>query len=84
MQRRVETTRARTYASARMMVVIGVGVLLLLVLFRPSFVDAFDTGVGQLVLAGTVGLFVGGVWSLLKMSEPVAQTRVLQGIEAGQ
>lgn len=81
MRRRIEATRAKTYSSARMMVLIGVTVLFLLMLFRPPFVEAFDTGTGQLVLLIVVGLFVGGVWSLLKLGEPQVQPRVLSGVE---
>ena len=60
MRLRVETGRARTYASSRALVVITFGLAVGLLLFSPAFMSPYDTAAGQLVLIGIGGLFTGG------------------------
>ena len=81
MRMRVETGRARTYASARAMVVITLIMVVVLMLFSPAFMDPYDSMTGQLVLLIAGGLFAGAVWALIQMSRPVPVPRVLAGIE---
>lgn len=78
---RIEASRAKTYASARTMIGIGVVSLFGLLLWRPAFINAFNGAVGQMVLVLVFGCFVGGVWALLQMSRPEPMPRVLEGIE---
>lgn len=81
MRQRVETGRARTYASARAMVGLTLLMVVVLMAFSPSFMEPYDSAVGQLVLLAAGGLFAGAVWALIQMSRPVPVPRVLAGIE---
>ena len=81
MRQRVETGRARTYASARSMVAITMLMVVVLVLFSPDFMAPYDDGWGQVVMLIAGVLFVGAVWALIQMSRPVPQPRVLAGVE---
>lgn len=63
MRRRVEATRRTTRRSVQLVVGISVGVALLLAVFNRAYVDVYDGFLGQLVLAGIVGLYaLGFVW----------------------
>lgn len=81
MRQRVETGRARTYASARSMVVITLLMVAVLMLFSPDFMAPYDEAWGQVVMSIAGALFVGAVWALIQMSRPVPQPRVLAGVE---
>lgn len=81
MRLRVETGRARTYASARAMVALTLLMVVVLMLFSPEFMDPYDSWGGQLVLLIAGGLFSGATWALIQMSRPVPLPRVLAGIE---
>lgn len=81
MRLRVEATRARTYASARALVVITLVMVVALMLGSPQFMDPYDSLTGQLVLLVVGVLFAGAVWALMVMSRPVPVPRVLAGIE---
>ncbi len=81
MRRRVETGRARTYASARSMVTITMLMVVVLMLFSPDFMDPYDASGGQVVMLIAGALFAGAVWALIQMSRPVPQPRVLAGVE---
>ena len=81
MRLRVETGRARTYASARAMVVVTLLMVVVLMVFSPAFMKPYDSWPGQIVLLVAGGLFVGAVWALIQMSRPVLVPRVLAGIE---
>ena len=81
MRQRVETGRARTYASARSMVVITMLMVVVLMLFSPDFMEPYDAAGGQIVMLIAGALFVGAVWALIQMSRPIPQPRVLAGVE---
>ena len=84
MRQRVETGRARTYASARAMVVITMLMVVVLMLFSPDFMEPYDSVGGQLVMAIAGALFAGAVWALIQMSRPESQPRVLAGVEEAE
>jgi len=81
MRQRVETGRARTYASARAMVGLTLLMVVMLMSFSPEFMEPYDSFTGQVVLLIAGGLFAGAVWALIQMSRPVPVPRVLAGIE---
>ena len=81
MRMRVDAGRAKTYASARSMVVITGAMAVALTTMSPAFMAPYDTGWGQVVLAIVGTLFAGAVWGLIVMSRPVAEPRVLAGVE---
>lgn len=82
MRRRIETGRARTYASSKWIVVITFGLAGGLVLFTPQFLEPYDSSGGQIVLAMIGALFAGAVWSLISLSKPESQPRLLAGVQA--
>lgn len=81
MRQRVETSRAKTYASARAMVVITAAMVVVLAVGSPEFMEPYDSAGGQLVLAIAGALFAGAVWGLIQLSRPVPEPRVLAGVE---
>lgn len=81
MRLRIETGRARTYASVRWIVAITFAMAAGLVLFSPDFLEPYDGLGGQIVLGLIGALFVGAVWSLITMSRPVPEPRLLAGVE---
>jgi tight adherence protein B len=83
MRRRVETGRARTYASSKALVVITFGLAVVLMLFSPTFMRPYDTATGQLVLVGIGGLFAGALWGLVQLGRPADSPRLLSGIQDG-
>jgi len=82
MRRRIETGRARTYASSKWIVLITFALAGGLVLLAPQFLDPYDGFGGQIVLGIIGALFAGAVWSLISLSKPEAQPRLLAGVEA--
>jgi hypothetical protein len=83
MRRRVETGRARTYASSKALVVITFGLAVVLMLFSPTFMRPYDTATGQLVLIGIGALFAGALWGLVQLGRPADSPRLLSGIQDG-
>ncbi len=83
MRLRIETGRARTYASVRSIVVITLGLAVGLVVFSPDYLVPYDELGGQVVLGIIGALFVGAVATLIAMSRPVPPPRLLGGIEDG-
>jgi tight adherence protein B len=81
MRLRVETGRARTYASSKALVVITFGLAALLLLFAPSFMEPYDSATGQVVLIGIGGLFAGALWALVVLGRPASPPRLLAGVE---
>ncbi|MCU1395313.1 MAG: putative integral rane protein [Ilumatobacteraceae bacterium] len=83
MRMRIETGRARTYASSRALVVITLGLAVLLLLFSPRFMSPYDSVTGQQVMLGIGALFAGALWGLVRMSRPAPAPRLLATIEDG-
>jgi Flp pilus assembly protein TadB len=81
MRLRVETGRARTYASSRALVAITFGLAVTLLLFSPTFMEPYDTATGQIVLIGIGALFAGALWSLVLLGRPAVAPRLLAGVE---
>lgn len=81
MRLRVETGRARTYASSRALVVITFGLAVVLLVFSPTFMSPYDSVTGQIVLMAIGALFAGALWSLVQLGRPVTPPRLLAGIE---
>lgn len=81
MRLRVETGRARTYASSKALVAISFGLALTLMLFSPTFMEPYDSATGQMVLVLIGALFAGALWGLVLLGRPAATPRLLAGIE---
>lgn len=80
MRLRVETGRARTYASARALVVITFGLAVVLMVMSPTYMEPYDSPTGQFVLAVIGALFAGALWGLVQLGRPAATPRLLAGI----
>lgn len=81
MRLRVETGRARTYASSRALVVITFGLAVGLLVFSPTFMAPYDTLTGQAVLMVIGALFGAALVALVAMSRPAVPPRLFAGIE---
>jgi tight adherence protein B len=81
MRLRVETGRARTYASSRALVTITFALAAVLIVFSPTFMSPYDSATGQIVLMVIGALFAGALWTLVQLGRPVAPPRLLAGIE---
>ncbi len=81
MRLRVETGRARTYASSQALVGITLGLVVVLLLMSPRFLAPFDSIGGQMVM-GVIGLlFAGALWGLVLLGRPAPTPRLLAGVE---
>jgi len=80
MRLRVEAGRARTYTSTRMIVGVTVTFAVGLVVFNRSYLEPFDSAVGQLVLAAVVALFGAGLWSLARLGAAAQPQRLLAAV----
>jgi len=80
MRLRVDTGRARTYASTRALVRITLALAVGLLVFSPTFMAPYRTLTGQLVLMGIGGLFAAALAALAKLSRPAVPPRLLAGI----
>jgi tight adherence protein B len=74
---RVQTGRARIYASARAITVITLGVVAVLLVFGGEFLAPYRTPVGQLALLGVGGLFATGFALLGRLGRLRATERFL-------
>ena len=81
MRIRVETGRARTYASSRALVVITLGLAVALLVFSPEFMHPYDTATGQVVLVAIGALFAGALAGLVRLGRPAVSPRLLAGHE---
>lgn len=80
MRLRVETGRARTYSATRAMVYMTIGLALLATLFGGTFMEPFDTFAGQFWMAIIGVIFVGGMYSMIPMSRPEPEPRLLSDL----
>jgi tight adherence protein B len=74
---RVQTGRARIYASARAITLITLGVVAALLVFGRAFLAPYGTPVGQLALLGVGGLFAVGFALLAHLGRLRATDRFL-------
>ena len=81
MRLRVETGRARTYASSKALVAITFGLAVTLMLFSPTFMEPYDSATGQVVMIAIGVLFAGALWGLVLLGRPATAPRLLVGIE---
>ena len=82
MRLRVETGRARTYATSRWMVIITAGTGLSMLLAAPKFMKPYGTTTGQLVLIGIAMLFGGALSGLVSLGKPAQVPRLLSALDA--
>jgi Flp pilus assembly protein TadB len=76
MSLRVETGRARTYASSKALVVITFTLAGLLLVFSPTFMEPYDSVTGQFVLLVIGGLFAAALWALVQLGRPARPPRL--------
>ena len=81
MRASVEAGRARSFTSARIIVVVTVGMAALIAVFSRAYLAPFDTAVGQLVLVVIAGLFGAGLWSLARLARIDPGPRILIAAE---
>lgn len=81
MRIRVETGRARTYASSRALVAITLGLAAVLLVFSPEFMRPYDRPAGQIVLVLIGTLFAGALAGLVRLGRPAASPRLLAAHE---
>jgi hypothetical protein len=80
MRLRVDTGRARTYASTRALVVITFTLAIGLLVFSPTFMSPYQTVTGQFVLMAIGALFAGALVALAALSRPSIPPRLLAGV----
>jgi tight adherence protein B len=77
MRLRVETGRARTRTSARIVVGVTLAMAAGLVATNRGYLAPYNSAFGQLILAGVGGLFAVAFWSLGRMARIQAPQRLL-------
>lgn len=83
MRRRVEANRRTTRRSVQIVVGVSVGTALLLAVFNHSYVSAYDSVTGQLVLSLVVGLFALGFLWLRRLAKYEMPRRFLPSADKG-
>jgi tight adherence protein B len=83
MQIRVETGRARTYASSKALVIITLALAGTLILISPRYMAPYSSGEGQFVIVFIGGLFAGALWSLVSLGRPADAPRLFAATENG-
>lgn len=81
MRLRVEASRARTYASARFIVIVTLVFSIGLILFAPQYLEPFDSIEGQLTLVVVAGLFGSALWGLHRLAAPQPVARLITDTE---
>ncbi|MBW3643158.1 MAG: pilus assembly protein TadB [Actinobacteria bacterium] len=82
MRLRIDAGRARTRTSVRVVTFTTVGFAVLLLVLNRSYLQPYDSAVGQLVLAVVAGCFATAFWWLARSSRVDADERFLA--EAGR
>ena len=77
MRHSIEAGRARSYTSARIIVLVTMGMSGFIAVFNRGYLAPFDTAIGQLILLVIGGLLGIGLWSLSRMAQIEAGARVL-------
>jgi Flp pilus assembly protein TadB len=83
MRRKVNAERRSTRRSAQIVVGVSVGLALALALFNRSYVHAYDSTVGQLVLVVVVALYAAGFIWMRRLATFDTPERLLTGEEPG-
>jgi hypothetical protein len=81
MRSRVETGRARTYATAKWMVILTGLTAAGLLVYGNDFMRPYDAAGGQLVLMVIGALFALALFGLVQLGRPAASPRLLGGVE---
>lgn len=79
MRERIEAARARTYASARIVVGVTLGFAGLLVVANRSYLEPFDGFGGQIALAVVGACFAAGLGGVARLATPPPPVRLLRG-----
>ncbi|MGH3320758.1 MAG: type II secretion system F family protein [Streptosporangiaceae bacterium] len=82
MRRRVEAERRSTRRSVQIVVGVTLGVMALLVIFNRDYVQAYDSFLGQLVLAVIAGMFALGFLWLRRLAHFDLPGRILAGVSS--
>ncbi len=77
MRLRIETGRARTRSSVKLVTSVTVLFSVGIVVFNPTYVEAYRTFVGQIVLIGVAAFFAGAYWWLARAGRPTTTGRFL-------
>jgi tight adherence protein B len=83
MRLRVEAGRARTRTSVRVIVGVTVALAFTLALLNQTYLEPYDSALGQLVLLAVGGAFAAGFVWLARMTRPVRPERFLAPTEPG-
>ncbi|MDO5287843.1 MAG: type II secretion system F family protein [Actinomycetia bacterium] len=78
--REVETERAKPRIVVRQVTVITVVMLGMALLFGGSFFAPYSTLLGQVVLAALIGMYVGSLLLMRRVTVSRRRTRILQGV----
>jgi Flp pilus assembly protein TadB len=77
MRRRTETSRAQTYADARAVTLVILGVFSFLLVINRGYLDPYNTGTGQLVLAAVGAMWLAAVAGLSELASIRTPPRLL-------
>lgn len=77
MRLRIETGRARTRSSVKLVTSVTVLFSIGIVIFNPTYVEAYRSVAGQLVLVGVAGFFASAYWWLARAGRPTSTGRFL-------
>jgi len=77
MRLRIETGRARTRSSVKVVTAVTIAFSFGLVILNPEYVAAYRSVTGQLVLVGVAACFTGAYWWLARSGRPTATARFL-------
>ena len=77
MRLRIETGRARTRSSVKLVTSVTVLFSVGIVIFNPTYVEAYRTFVGQIALIGVAAFFTGAYWWLARAGRPATTGRFL-------
>lgn len=83
MRLRVEATRSRLRTAVRVIAAVTAATVLGLVVLNRSYLDAYTTAAGQLVLLVVAATWGGGLWWLSRMSRFMAPERFFTGSPEG-
>lgn len=77
MRERIITSRARVRTASRLIAGFGVGMIAIVIAMRPTFLAAYDSMAGQMMLAVILGLFGLSMYWLARMSRWQAPPRLI-------